>query len=731
MIARLLKALARFRRLELVALILAVATLPLLVLATVLGVVLDQLQPAYAAFLVYVVITGTVTIIALVRRRRLYVEFQKSLKRSRAGYSILGHDDETRAWASLADSPAADIALVARTTWALSEPRLVKYGLRTRSKFALDVMAHRVTDNRFGFDELVSIARTVAADPQQSDLMLPFVKFSSLIGVCRFTSSGQQSTEATNALLDLAFHRREGASFDDLVFLARLLILEGRRDQAREIVAGLRGNNWVRQLMAADLVNPFVEGIDEDEVRNNQWLTAANEVFRTTGLERIALNPPREDGDAFDRITCSDPLPDVAGDELVTVIMTTYEPDVAVETAVRSIISQTWQNWELLIMDDASGEDFSPALDALEALDSRITVIRAAENAGTYVRRNEALQRARGVFVTMQDSDDWAHPRRLELQVQHLRAHPELPANTVYSMRVSRELLFVQPRGVWLRLSEPAILFRRELVLGKLGYFDTVRRGADTEYRLRMQAVFKFELEPIPTIAPLVLMRFDFASLSGSDFSDGWTHPARFAYRSAHRLWRERELAAKKVPYLPFPQEKRQFIAPAHLGGAPVGTHRVDVLVVLDGRQKSAPEEVGKAMASEIRALTTQGLRVGLLHVTSLRRNKSSDELMAPIQDCISEGVALQFHVDETVEAGVVLVRHAGAVMGLPNVDSPVVSTNRVVVVDDSVAGYEADGRNFTPGWVRHNVTAYFGVHPEWWTNPSKRPLDIADVIGA
>lgn len=729
MIRRALALLSRFTQIELVALSAIVSFIPLYVIVTIVAGIAEQSRPAFVVLGVYLVAVTVVAVMAVYKRYRLYRDFREQQRRSHPGNAILGEDDLSAGWGRMVGGRGEDQRFAVRTVYGVSSNRFLKWGLRTRAPFALDVVAHHATSNRFDFAGLVDVAILSRRDPDDARLMLPTVNFSAMVGLCRLAIGADLDEKVIDGLLTYTALHADDQDPEEVLFLARLLLLNGHRDDARRVLRRSAKTTWVRQLLVSDLLNPFVAGNEHDDDHVATWLLSANEPFRTSGLEGIRLSDDMPDGaDIFDRITVDSHIPAVSDGPLVTIIMTTYQPDIATETAVRSIIGQSYQNWELLIMDDASGVEWSAELDALEALDERISVIRATDNAGTYVRRNEAILRARGEFVTMQDSDDWCHPRRLELQVNHLHANPSVPANTVYAMRVSREMLFVQPRGVQLRLSEPAIMYRRQMVHDRIGYFDSVRRGADTEFRLRLQETFGVEVAPLPTAAPLVLMRFDFTSLSGSDFADGWTHPARFSYRAAHKLWRQRERKAGRTPYMPFPIEERPFPAPPRLTGVEHSTSTVDLLVIADGREKAAPAEFGTAVLQEIRAAHASGAVVGFMHIGSLRKTRTSDEVMGELQAAINDGYAIEFAYDEPVTARRTVVRHASALLGAPMLPERSVATDEVVVVLDRAYSIDQRGVNYTPGWINRMSREYLGLEPRWVTVTTKGAQPLQEL---
>ena len=104
--------------------------------------------------------------------------------------------------------------------------------------------------------------------------------------------------------------------------------------------------------------------------------------------------------------------------ELVSVIMPTFNAGEYLSSSIESILAQTYTNFELLITDDNSSDnDTLQILKDYSERDSRIKIERLSKNSGTGVSRNNAIERAKGRYIAFCDCDDRWLPEKLEKQI--------------------------------------------------------------------------------------------------------------------------------------------------------------------------------------------------------------------------------------------------------------------------------------------------------------------------
>ena len=106
--------------------------------------------------------------------------------------------------------------------------------------------------------------------------------------------------------------------------------------------------------------------------------------------------------------------------DLVSIIMPSYNCGKYVEETIRSVQAQTYQNWEIIFVDDCSPDDTVKLVSELLEKDSRIKLYQNHRNSGAAVSRNYALREAKGRWIAFLDSDDLWEPTKLEKQVKFM-----------------------------------------------------------------------------------------------------------------------------------------------------------------------------------------------------------------------------------------------------------------------------------------------------------------------
>lgn len=167
-------------------------------------------------------------------------------------------------------------------------------------------------------------------------------------------------------------------------------------------------------------------------------------------------------------------------DDLVSIVMPNYNGAKYLRESVESVLAQTYQNWELLFVDDCSTDD---SLEIIRSYhDGRIKVFQNETNSGAAVSRNYALREAKGKWIAFLDSDDLWHSEKLEKQIQFMLKTGYKFTYTDYR---------IQLNGKWLPFIYygPNIVNKRKMT--DYCYFSTITVMYDREY------VGLIQIEPI------------------------------------------------------------------------------------------------------------------------------------------------------------------------------------------------------------------------------------------
>lgn len=117
---------------------------------------------------------------------------------------------------------------------------------------------------------------------------------------------------------------------------------------------------------------------------------------------------------------------------LVSIITPMFNSSRFLELSIQSVMSQTYNNWEMIIVDDCSVDNSVQIVESFIKNDPRIVLIESKTNSGPGVSRNMAIDYAKGEIIAFLDSDDIWHPNKLELHVNFMLENNASFSHTSY-----------------------------------------------------------------------------------------------------------------------------------------------------------------------------------------------------------------------------------------------------------------------------------------------------------
>lgn len=142
-------------------------------------------------------------------------------------------------------------------------------------------------------------------------------------------------------------------------------------------------------------------------------------------------------------------------DGLVSIIMPSWNTATFIVESIQSVLNQTYQNWELIIVDDCSTDNTDEVVRSIS--DARIKYFKNDKNCGAALTRNRALREAQGEWIAFLDSDDLWMPSKLEHQIEFMRKGGYVLSYTEY------EKIDEKGNAIGIHVSGPAIVNRRKM----------------------------------------------------------------------------------------------------------------------------------------------------------------------------------------------------------------------------------------------------------------------------
>lgn len=189
-------------------------------------------------------------------------------------------------------------------------------------------------------------------------------------------------------------------------------------------------------------------------------------------------------------------------DELVSVIMPSFNTGEYIAASIESVLAQTYPNWELLIVDDCSTDNTTEVICRYQ--DPRIILLKNKTNSGAALSRNYALREAKGRWIAFLDSDDTWEPKKLEKQLRFMQENGYAFTFTDYRICLN---------GVWMPYinTGPDVVNKRKMY--NYCYFSTITVMYDrsvigliqiadmrknNDYAMWLQAIEKSDAHRLP-----------------------------------------------------------------------------------------------------------------------------------------------------------------------------------------------------------------------------------------
>lgn len=195
---------------------------------------------------------------------------------------------------------------------------------------------------------------------------------------------------------------------------------------------------------------------------------------------------------------------------MITIAIPFYNAEKFLPDAIRSVFAQSFQDWELILIDDGSTDSSLKIANTID--DPRVRVYSDGKNKRLAARLNEVTQLAKYNYIARMDADDIMHPNRLEIQIEILErnSHIDLVSTGMYSisnddvLRGVRGSSFDNPNLLDLLQKKTGILHasllvRKEWYL-RNKYNDKLKLGQDTElwYRAAKRNDLKIKIIETP-----------------------------------------------------------------------------------------------------------------------------------------------------------------------------------------------------------------------------------------
>lgn len=194
----------------------------------------------------------------------------------------------------------------------------------------------------------------------------------------------------------------------------------------------------------------------------------------------------------------------------VSIIMSVYNGEEYIDEAIKSVLNQTYIDFEFIIINDGSSDKSLSIINKYKAKDSRIFLI-SRENRGLVASLNEGIDNSKGKYIARMDADDLCRIDRIEKQVSFLDENPDFGFVSSRAKAIDQEGRYIRDintpkHNIILKsilffgnpIIHPSVMFNKELINKSLYYSDEFLHAEDYELWARLSLDSKIKFYCIP-----------------------------------------------------------------------------------------------------------------------------------------------------------------------------------------------------------------------------------------
>jgi len=192
---------------------------------------------------------------------------------------------------------------------------------------------------------------------------------------------------------------------------------------------------------------------------------------------------------------------EIEKDSLISVVLPTYNRGKTIERSITSVLEQTYQNIELIVVDDGSTDGTEKIVNRIQSKDKRINYIRYHSNQGACAARNTGIALAKGEYIAFQDSDDVWRKEKLNSQLYFINKYDADVcfckierhgySGGIYCPNLDGGIIEYKDLTSASVVSTPTILARKE-VFCRYCFDSAVKRLQDYDWVIRAGTCYKF-----------------------------------------------------------------------------------------------------------------------------------------------------------------------------------------------------------------------------------------------